>query len=89
MSLFKAKELWQTQCGEGEEFDLRSLCIGNVDNSANGETKIIVGSLQGFIRVYNAQHKGYRLEHLMLEVRTKFDIAGSATAYSRQRPQKA
>ena len=79
MSLFRCRQWWQAQCGESEEFDIHSLCCGNVDNSASGETKVVVGSLQGLLRVYSAQQTGYRLEHLMHEVRL-FQISGCLRA---------
>lgn len=69
MSLFKANEWWQAQCGEDEGFDLNSLATGNIDNSPDGESKIVVGSMTGFLRVYCAPQKGYKLEDMMLEVR--------------------
>lgn len=69
MSLFKANEWWQTQCGEDEGFDLHSLATGNIDNSPDGESKIVVGSMAGLLRVFCAPQKGYKLEDMMLEVR--------------------
>lgn len=37
MSLFKAREWWQTQCGSGEEFDGGCLCVANFDGEGSGE----------------------------------------------------
>jgi len=36
MSLFKAREWWETRVGEAEEFDQGSLCIANIDNAPDG-----------------------------------------------------
>lgn len=69
MSLFKANEWWQAQCGEDEGFDLHSLATGNIDNSSDGESKIVVGSMSGLLRVFCAPQKGFKLEDMMLEVR--------------------
>lgn len=32
MSLFKAREWWETNAGEQELFDKGCLCVGNIDN---------------------------------------------------------
>ncbi|XP_077158702.1 protein PTHB1 isoform X2 [Paroedura picta] len=53
MSLFKARDWWSTVVGNKEEFDQGCLCVANVDNSSNGQDKIIVGSYMGFLRIYN------------------------------------
>lgn len=37
MSLFTSREWWATKLGgDGEEFDQGSLCVANIDNSADG-----------------------------------------------------
>jgi len=36
MSLFKAREWWETRAGNGEEFDQGSLCAANIDNAPDG-----------------------------------------------------
>jgi len=33
MSLFKARDWWQTKAGVDEEFDQGLLCVANIDNS--------------------------------------------------------
>ena len=52
MSIFQIKEWWATSVGNKEEFDTRSICIGNVDNSNPAINKIVVGSFEGFLRIY-------------------------------------
>ncbi len=53
MSLFKTREWWAGQCGSAEEFDRGCLAVANVDNSNDGDVKIITGSFQGFLRIYS------------------------------------
>lgn len=71
MSLFKARESWRARLsgstGEAEEFDRGGLCTGNVDNDATGVTKLVVGSLQGVLRVYAPSANGGKLDDLLLE----------------------
>lgn len=50
-----------------EEFDFGCLCLGNIDNSVPPCEKIIVGSLEGIIRIYNPSKPQYRIEDLILE----------------------
>jgi Bardet-Biedl syndrome 9 protein len=98
MSLFKARDWWRVSCGQHEEFDKGSLCIGNVDNSSDGRgarsmlrrckskascnacmqdaawhhgiraVKVIVGSFQGLLRIYQPREREYKVEDLLLEV---------------------
>ncbi|XP_066916421.1 protein PTHB1-like [Clytia hemisphaerica] len=69
MSLFQARDWWTTWCGGAdEEFDQGSLCIANIDNNPNGFDKVIVGSLNGVLRIYTPQADGFKPEHLMLEM---------------------
>ena len=37
MSLFKAREWWHARVGQGEEFDVGSLCIANIDSELSRE----------------------------------------------------
>ncbi|KAM4568531.1 protein PTHB1 isoform 2-T2 [Fundulus diaphanus] len=53
MSLFKARDWWSAALGEGEEFDLGCLCVGDVDNSGTGHDKVIVGSYMGMLRIFS------------------------------------
>eukprot|EP00891_Asterochloris_glomerata_P005194 jgi/Astpho2/5194/e_gw1.00074.78.1_t len=74
MSLFKAKEWWRTSCGSAEEFAPQSLCIANIDNSQDGQAKIVTGSLMGMLRVYSPAQHDFRIEHLLLEVELQAPI---------------
>uniref|UniRef100_A0A3Q2NWV1 Bardet-Biedl syndrome 9 n=1 Tax=Fundulus heteroclitus TaxID=8078 RepID=A0A3Q2NWV1_FUNHE len=53
MSLFKARDWWSAALGEGEEFDLGCLCVGDVDNSGTGHDKVVVGSYMGMLRIFS------------------------------------
>ncbi|XP_027622663.1 protein PTHB1 isoform X2 [Tupaia chinensis] len=72
MSLFKARDWWSSVLGEEEEFDQGCLCLADVDNSGNGQDKIIVGSFMGYLRIFNPQPvrtgDGAQAEDLLLEV---------------------
>nr|KAF6417884.1 Bardet-Biedl syndrome 9 [Rousettus aegyptiacus] len=72
MSLFKARDWWSTVLGEKEEFDQGCLCLADVDNSGNGQDKIIVGSFMGYLRIFNPRPvktgDGAQAEDLLLEV---------------------
>jgi Bardet-Biedl syndrome 9 protein len=67
MSVFQLHEWWSTKVGDEEEFDQYSFSVGNVDNSSPPSNKIIVGSLQGFLRIYHPLNPNYRIEDLVLE----------------------
>ncbi|GFR41608.1 hypothetical protein Agub_g2332 [Astrephomene gubernaculifera] len=67
MSLFKARDWWQTKCGHGEEFDMGCLLVANIDNDPSGQVKILTGSFSGFLRVFLPRDRGYRPEDLLLE----------------------
>ena len=68
MSLFKSREWWSTTCGENEAFDMGCLAIGNVDDSETGESKIVVGSFSGVVRVYKPSKRGESsVDDLILE----------------------
>jgi hypothetical protein len=43
--------------GESEEFDHNSICIGNIDNRSPAEDKIITGSFEGKLRIYQPNRK--------------------------------
>ncbi|XP_041513049.1 protein PTHB1 isoform X3 [Microtus oregoni] len=72
MSLFKARDWWSTVLGEKEEFDQGCLCLADVDNSGNGQDKIIVGSFTGYLRIFSPHSvkagDGPQAEDLLLEV---------------------
>jgi Bardet-Biedl syndrome 9 protein len=66
-SLFQLRDLWQTKFAD-EEFDVRSMAVGNVDNSSDGGDKIVIGSFQGVLRVLHPRKKGFQPEDLLLEL---------------------
>uniref|UniRef100_A0ABI7WEM4 Bardet-Biedl syndrome 9 n=1 Tax=Felis catus TaxID=9685 RepID=A0ABI7WEM4_FELCA len=72
MSLFKARDWWSTVLGEKEEFDQGCLCLADVDNTGNGQDKIIVGSFMGYLRIFNPHPvktgDGAQAEDMLLEV---------------------
>ena len=59
MSIFQLKEWWSSGSLDGygssqiEEFDVGSLCVGNIDNSTPVADKIITASQTGVVRIYN------------------------------------
>lgn len=57
MSLFKSREWWSTICGVNETFGASHMCITKYENVASGVVKhlIIVGSLEGYLRIYEPQ----------------------------------
>ncbi|CAG2113419.1 unnamed protein product [Medioppia subpectinata] len=44
---------WSVPSAGGEQFGHYSLCVANIDNSIGGSDKIIVGNLNGLLRLYN------------------------------------
>ncbi|XP_023595358.1 protein PTHB1 isoform X5 [Trichechus manatus latirostris] len=67
-----ARDWWSTVLGEKEEFDQGCLCLADVDNSGNGQDKIIVGSFMGYLRIFSPHPvktgDGAQAEDLLLEV---------------------
>jgi len=51
MSLFKAREWWRYNCGEGEWFDQQSLLVAALEPSSEHDV-IVVGSHSGVLRVF-------------------------------------
>ncbi|XP_058152772.1 protein PTHB1 isoform X1 [Dasypus novemcinctus] len=78
MSLFKARDWWSTVLGKKEEFDQGCLCLADVDNSGNGQDKIVVGSFMGYLRIFNPHPvktgDGVQAEDLLLEVHLRDPI---------------
>lgn len=54
MSLFRLKEWW-SESPRGEQFGDGGMVVGNVDNSPENKLKIVTGSLQGKLCVYDPQ----------------------------------
>ncbi|KAE9544899.1 hypothetical protein AGLY_000442 [Aphis glycines] len=50
MSLFKVRDCWSTVCGRGETFGCDALAVDDLFGA--GEDNIILGSLDGVLRVY-------------------------------------
>ncbi|XP_059704475.1 protein PTHB1 isoform X3 [Haemorhous mexicanus] len=78
MSLFKARDWWSTILGEKEEFDQGCLCVADVDNSGSGQDKVIVGSYNGYLRIFNPHPvkpgDEVQPEDLLLEVQLREPI---------------
>ena len=53
MSLFKAKDLWSTTCGEDDLFDFGCLKVANINSNEQNNDLIITGSFNGYLRIYN------------------------------------
>jgi len=73
MSLFKARDLWITQCGEDETFDQTCVITTNL---GHGYDKIIIGSHSGYLRVFQPSIElledrtmiGYKPTDLLIEM---------------------
>ncbi|XP_023231240.1 protein PTHB1-like [Centruroides sculpturatus] len=95
MSLFKARDWWTTNCGN-EDFDKGCLCVANIDNNNDQNDKIIVGSHNGTLRVYqphpekqeNGKLSCFQPDELLLERQLNFPIidlaAGRFTSASEE-----
>nr|CAD7578040.1 unnamed protein product [Timema californicum] len=75
MSLFKVRDLWSTQCGVDETFDRPSLCLANIGGHSD---KIVVGSHNGFLRVFQpsagGELSGYKATDLLIETHLQHPI---------------
>jgi len=67
MSIFQLRDKWSTIVGDKEEFDSAGIWIGNIDNSIPPTDKIVIGSFQGFLRIYSPGLRQYRADDLLLE----------------------
>jgi Bardet-Biedl syndrome 9 protein len=67
MSVFQLHEWWSAKVAEDEEFDQYCFGVGNIDNASPPANKIIVGSLQGMLRMYNPTRPNFRVEDLVME----------------------
>ncbi|XP_040209116.1 protein PTHB1 isoform X1 [Rana temporaria] len=78
MSLFKARDWWSASLGENEEFDQGCLSVADVDNSESGQDKIIVGSYNGYLRIFSPHPlktgDAIQAEDLLLEVQLRDPI---------------
>lgn len=68
MSAFQLQEWWGVQvCNTAEDFDIGCMAVGNLDNAVPPTDKIVLGSQQGMLRIYNPSHPSFRIEDLMVE----------------------
>ncbi|KAF0691828.1 Aste57867_17017 [Aphanomyces stellatus] len=74
MSLFQAREWWTVTSGHAEEFTYGALAIGNVDNDPTPHDKIVIGSLNGMLRVYYPTQAEFKIEHLLMEEQLEYPI---------------
>lgn len=82
MSLFKVRDSWSTSCGRGETFGCEALTVDDLFDT--GEHNIIVGSLDGVIRVYGVQtvqpqDLRYLPSDLLIEVQTENPVLQTCT----------
>ncbi|XP_033117541.1 protein PTHB1-like [Anneissia japonica] len=81
MSLFKARDWWSAKVGSDEVFDQGSLCVACIDNKHPTHDKVIVGSLNGIVRIYDPKShadddKG---QSMLLEMQLPQPILGLET----------
>ena len=85
MSIFQPKEWWSAKVGNNEEFDYNSVCVSNIDNDEQDcEPKIIVGSFEGFLRIYKPNRKGnheYHVDDLVIEKNMELPILQVSCGY--------
>lgn len=68
MSIFSARELWSTRVGHnGEEFDSRCIAVGSADNRRDASQTVVVGSLQGILRIWRPEKRDFSPGDLLLE----------------------
>ena len=67
MSIFEIKEWWGCKVGNGEEFDSNSICVGNINNAVPETNKIVTGSFEGYLRIYDPKSGSSSSDDLLLE----------------------
>lgn len=75
-SLFKLRDFWSQNFNE--EFDARSLILGNFDNDPTGQQTLLLGSFQGVLRLVLPKTKGSHPSDVLLEVKLGNPIIGLA-----------
>ena len=75
-SLFKLRDYWSEKFNE--EFDVHSLLVGNFDNDATGQLKLLIGSFQGVLRLILPKTKGSHPDDILLEMKLNEPILGLA-----------
>lgn len=66
MSLFQSKVWWTTKVAAGEEFDGGHLAVGRF-GTREENLRVVVGSFEGKIRVYEPREGGFKPQHQFLE----------------------
>ncbi|KAJ3296352.1 Protein PTHB1 [Borealophlyctis nickersoniae] len=75
MSLFKFRDWWTCQsCSTPESFDRGSLCVANIDNDPSTQDKILVGSLDGVLRIFSPSSHIHLPHDLLLELNLEYPI---------------
>ncbi|VVC39187.1 PTHB1, N-terminal domain [Cinara cedri] len=82
MSLFKARDCWSTACGRGETFGCDALTVDDLFGA--GEDNVILGSLDGVLRVYGVHAAQppdmcYSPSDLLVEAQTESPILQTGT----------
>ncbi|KAL4441100.1 hypothetical protein ABPG74_002050 [Tetrahymena malaccensis] len=67
MSLFQTKEWWNTRISGNEEFDDKHLLVANIDNNPQHQDRIVVGSFQGFLRIYAPKKGEFSIDDMIFE----------------------
>ena len=68
MSVFQLEDWWSHHISNGtEEFDIGCFAVGNVDNASPESNKIVIGSHQGILRIFNPTRPKFRVDDLLLE----------------------
>jgi Bardet-Biedl syndrome 9 protein len=83
MSLFQAREFWSASSdAAGDEYDSACMVVCNIDNSPEGDDKIVTGSFGGMLRVWLPRAKrtnpSEAFEDLLVEVNLGAPILGLA-----------
>ena len=66
MSLFQSKVWWTTKIAANQEFDAGQMAVGRF-GTKDENSRIVVGSFDGFIRVFEPREGGFKPSHLILE----------------------
>jgi Bardet-Biedl syndrome 9 protein len=65
-SLFKLRDLWSFKSNE-EFAGHTALVVANVDNEKSGAVKIVTGSFQGTLRIFDVKNKSFKPEDIVFE----------------------
>lgn len=77
MSVFQIQDWWSTRLGGfsdhetgepiQEEFDPQGFLVAPIDNIEESGNKIVVGSLQGVLRIYHPKTSEFKVDDLIYE----------------------